>query len=131
MRFLLDTDCCVDVLRGVPAVIARLKLLSPDDCVISAITAFELFAGAGKARNSKQESAKVQTLLRVVQEAPFESRAARQAGQLRAHLESLGRLIGPYDLLIAAHALALDLTLITANQAEFERVAGLRCESWR
>ena len=54
-----------------------------------------------------------------------------RAGALRSELERAGTPIGPYDLLIAAHALALDLTLVTANRGEFGRVAGLRIENWR
>lgn len=131
MQFLLDTDTCVDLLRGVPAVVEKLEQFTPDDCGISAITSFELFAGAAGARNPRRETDKIQKFANVIQELPFDAEAARRAGALRSELEEAGTPIGPYDLLIAAHALALDLALIGANSREFGRVAGLRLESWR
>ena len=131
MRYLLDTDTCVDLLRGLTAVVQKLEGFAPDDCCISAITSFELFAGAAGARDPQRETEKVERLLQVIEEEPFEARAARRAGRLRSELEEAGSPIGPYDLLIAAHALALGLALVTANKREFGRVAGLQIESWR
>lgn len=131
MQFLLDTDTCVDLLRGLWAVVEKLEMLTPDDCGISAITSSELFAGAARARDPRRETEKIQKLLEVIQELPFDADAARQAGALRSELEEAGTPIGPYDLLIAAHALALDLALITGNSREFGRVAALRFETWR
>ena len=118
-------------MRGLPAVVQQLEALAPDDCVISAITSFELFAGAMGARVPSREREKIERLLQVLKEAPFEAGAARVAGALRSQLEKAGRLIGPYDLLIAAHALTLDLVLVTANKREFGRVTSLQIESWR
>ena len=131
MQFLLDTDTCVDLLRGLRAVVEKLEMLTPDDCGISAITSFELFAGAARARDPRRETEKIQKLVEVIQELPFDADAARQAGALRSELEEAGTPIGPYDLLIAAHAMALDLALITGNSREFGRVAALRFETWR
>ena len=131
MQYLLDTDTCVDLLRGVGPVLEKLKTLTPDDCGISAITSFELFAGAARARDPRREAEKVHKLVDVVEELPFDPDAARRAGALRSELEEAGTPIGPYDLLIAAHALALELALVTANTAEFGRVAGLHIENWR
>ena len=131
MQYLLDTDTCVDLLRGVRPVAEKLQTLTPDDCGISAITSFELFAGAARARDPGRETQKVHKLVDVVEELPFDADAARRAGALRSELEEAGTPIGPYDLLIAAHALALELALVTANSGEFGRVAGLRLENWR
>jgi tRNA(fMet)-specific endonuclease VapC len=131
LQFLLDTDRCVDLLRGVRAVVAKLERLTPDDCGLSALTSFELFAGAARARDPRRETEKIQKLVDVIQELPFDAAAARRAGALRSELEEAGTPIGPYDLLIAAHALALDLALVSANIREFGRVAGLRLENWR
>ncbi len=131
MRFLLDTNACIDLLRGVPAVVKRLGELTPADCAISAISSFELFAGVAGARDPAKESAKVSKLLEVIEELPFEAEAARRAGALRAELDAARTPIGPYDLLIAAHALAIDLVLVTANSSDFGRVAGLSLETWR
>jgi tRNA(fMet)-specific endonuclease VapC len=131
LQYLLDTDTCVDLLRGARTVVEKLETLTPDDCGISAITSFEIFAGAARARDPRRETEKVHKLVDVVEELPFDTDAARRAGALRSELEEAGTPIGPYDLLIAAHALALDLALVTANSGEFGRVAGLRLENWR
>lgn len=131
VQFLLDTDTCVDLLRGVEPVVARLEMLAPDDCGISAITSFELFAGAAKARDPRRESDKIKRLVAVVKELPFEADAARRAGPLRMQLEKAGNPIGPYDILIAAHALVLEVGLVTTNTHEFRRIPGLRLHSWR
>lgn len=131
MEYLLDTDTCVDLLRGLRSVIGKLEQLAPEDCAISTITTFELFAGAAKARQPRAEMDKIKRLVEVVEEVSFDAAAARQAGSLRHRLDKAGTPVGPYDLLIAAHALALDLTLVTANIGEFSRVPGLHIESWR
>ena len=131
MQYLLDTDTCVDLLRGVESVVARLKKLTPDDCGISAISSFELFAGAAKVRDPRRETEKIDALLDVVEELPFAATEARRAGSLRASLEKAGTPIGAYDLLIAAHALTTELTLVTANTGEFSQVRGLSLENWR
>jgi tRNA(fMet)-specific endonuclease VapC len=86
---------------------------------------------AAGARDPRRETEKVHKLVEVVEELPFDGDAARREGALRPELEAAGTPIDPYDLLIAAHALALDLALITANSREFGRVAGPRLESWR
>ena len=131
MEYLLDTDTCVDLLRNVPAVIDKLRTVAPDDCGISVITNFELFAGAARARDPRREAEKVQALVNVVEEVSFTTDAGRRAGLLRFELETAGTPIGPYDLLIASHALVLDLTLVTANAEEFAHVPGLSLEPWR
>ena len=131
MVYLLDTDTCVDLLRNVPPVVEKLRTLAPDDCGISVISSFELFAGAARARDPRREAQKVQALLDVVEEISFDSDAARRAGALRFELEAAGTPIGPYDLLIASHALVIDLTLVTSNTEEFGHVSGLSLEKWR
>jgi len=131
VQYLLDTDTCVDLLRNVPPVIEKLRTLAPDDCGISAVTSFELFAGAARARDPRRETHKVETLLDVIEEISFDADAARRAGALRFELEIAGTPLGPYDLLIASQALVLDLRLVTANTKEFGRVPGLSLENWR
>jgi tRNA(fMet)-specific endonuclease VapC len=131
VQYLLDTDTCVDLLGNVSPVIEKLRALAPDDCGISAISSFELFVGAARARDPRREAQKVERLLDVVEEISFDPDAARRAGALRFELETAGTPIGPYDLLIAGHALVLDLTLVTANTEEFGHVPGLLLEKWR
>lgn len=131
MEYLLDTDTCIDLLRNVSPVIEKLQTLAPDDCGISVISSFELFAGAARAREPRREAQKVQALLNVVEELSFSPDAARRAGALRFELEAAVTPLGPYDLLIASHALVLDLTLVTSNIEEFGQVPGLSLEKWR
>ena len=110
--------------------LSRLESLSPDDCGISSITAFELFAGAEKARNPQAERAKLEQFFSTVDVLDFDEATAMQAAVLRTKLEGFGTPIGPYDLLLAGHALALGLVLVTGNIDEFKRVQGLRIEKW-
>lgn len=118
------------MLRQNAAALARLKSLSPDDCGLSSVTAFELFAGAEKSRSPAQESARLRTLFEIVDVLNFDETAAARAAVIRAKLETAGTPIGPYDLLIAGHAIALGVTLATGNTEEFKRVSGLRIEKW-
>ncbi|MFC1707317.1 type II toxin-antitoxin system VapC family toxin [Planctomycetota bacterium] len=131
MKYLLDTATCVDVLRGEPSVLAQLNRCTPDDCAVSTVTAYELFVGAGKCRQPKQELAKIKGLLDEVHEVVFDRKAAQHAGKIRVALETAGAPIGPYDILIAAQGRASGLTVVTSNDREFSRVAGLSVANWR
>jgi len=131
MRYLLDTNTCVDVMRNHPNVVNRMSGVAPGDSVISTITSYELYTGIAKCASPDKEQAKVDLLLRTVIELPFDQKAAREAGRIRGLLESRGEMIGPYDVLLAAHALAAGLILVTANTNEFQRVPGLTVENWR
>lgn len=131
MRYLLDTNTCVDVMRNHPNVVNRMSGVAPGDSVISTITSYELYTGIAKCASPDKEQAKVDLLLRTVIELPFDQTAAREAGRIRGLLESRGEMIGPYDVLLAAHALAAGLILVTANTNEFQRVPGLTVENWR
>ena len=130
MRYLLDTNTCISAMKNEPALVARMSAVSPGECAISTITSYELYTGVEKCSDPRRESAKVATLLTTVQTLPFDTAAARQAAQIRADLEFRGCPIGPYDVLLAGHALAAGLVLISANTAEFSRVAGLAVENW-
>lgn len=131
MRFLLDTNACIAAMRNHPNVVKRMSAIAPGDCVISTITSYELHTGVAKCDAPGKEQAKVDLLLSTVIELPFDSRAAREAGRIRGLLESQGQMIGPYDVLLAAQALAAGLTLVTDNTDEFARVAGLTLENWQ
>lgn len=130
MTHLLDTDTCIAALRGVPAAVEYLQRRSPEDCGISSVTAFELHAGVSKARSPATECAKLDRFLAFVGVSPFDDAAARAAGRIRAELHDAGTPIGPYDVLIAGHAVALGVTLVTGNVRAFRRVRGLQLESW-
>ena len=131
MSLLLDTNVCVDVLKALPKVSARMEAVSPADCAISTVTAFELLNGVRRSAQPERETRKLERFFAVVGLLPFDAAAAAQAARIRFDLESTGRKIGPYDLLIAGQALAAGLTLVTNNTREFERVDGLKLIDWR
>lgn len=130
MTYLLDTDTCIGVLRQKPAMIQRLKQLAPTDCGVSMVTTYELHCGVEKAKDPAGERQKVQRFISAIIELPLDRAAAEAAARIRADLERQGQVIGPYDLLIAGQALASGLTLVTNNRDEFQRVTGLKLESW-
>lgn len=131
MRYLLDTNICIAAMRNNALVVARMAAVPPADCVISTITSYELYTGVEKCADPAKELAKVRSLVATVRELPFDVPAAREAARQRALLEAQGRMIGPYDILLAGHALSAGLILVTANTGEFSRVPGLRLENWR
>ena len=131
MLYLLDTNTCIAAMRNNPLVVQRMAAQSPGDCAISTITGYELYTGVAKCANPAKERSKVDLLLAVLSELPFDADAAREAARIRATLEAQGSMIGPYDVLLAGHAIATGLTLVTDNTGEFTRVAGLSVENWK
>ena len=130
-RYMLDTDICIYLAKNQhPQVTARFERLKPEQLVMSAITYGELQYGANK---SSQRSRTLSQLAEITQYIPVESitlSAARAYGEIRATLERQGRMIGNNDLWIAAHAMAMNVTLATNNEREFLRVTGLSVENW-
>ena len=128
---MLDTDICIYISkRRPPEVKARFERLKPGQMLMSVITYGELYYGASK---SNQRAKALAQLARTVQDIPVEdldSTASEAYGMIRAALEKQGRVIGNNDLWIAAHAMALDVTLATNNDREFLRVTGLSVENW-
>jgi tRNA(fMet)-specific endonuclease VapC len=130
MPYLLDTNTCIAAMRGNQNVILRLQRSSPADCAISTITSFELLTGVHKCREPLSEEAKVKLLLGAVAVLDFGDDAALKAAMIRCKLESGGRTIGPYDLLLAGQAVAANLILVTNNIREFSRIDELVLEDW-
>ena len=130
MTHLLDTDTCIGVLRQRPGMVQRLSQVAPTDCAVSMVTVYELFCGLARAQDSAKERQKIERFLSIVIVLPLDHAGAEAAANIRADLERQGRPIGPYDLLIAGQAVAGGLTLVTNNIREFERVNGLKLESW-
>jgi tRNA(fMet)-specific endonuclease VapC len=130
LRYLLDTNIISDLVRRPGGIVgARIADVGEDSICTSIVVAAELRYGAAKSR-SKQLSERVGLLLSALEILPLEPPADQRYAEIRHHLARRGTPIGPNDLLIAAHALAADLTLITANTREFERVPSLRVENW-
>ena len=131
MPFLLDTNVCIEILRGRnPTLQERLRQAGQENLAICAIVRAELLCGARLARDPARELARL-SVFDELPDYPFEGTAAEQYSLIRVHLQQQGRLIGAYDLLIAAIALAHNLTLVTHNTSEFSRVPGLRLEDWQ
>jgi tRNA(fMet)-specific endonuclease VapC len=130
MTHLLDTDTCIGVLRQRTGMVQRLTQLAPTDCAVSMVTVYELCCGVEKAQDPAKERQKVERFVSAIIELPLDRAGAETAARVRADLERRGQPIGPYDLLIAGQALATGLTLMTNNVQEFQRVSGLKLESW-
>jgi tRNA(fMet)-specific endonuclease VapC len=130
-RYMLDTDICIYISRRRPSVVKeRFDRLKPGQVIMSVITYGELYDGASK---SNQKAEALAQLGKTVLDIPVEdltSSAARAYGEIRATLEKQGRMIGNNDLWIAAHAMAMNVTLATNNEHEFLRVTGLSVENW-
>lgn len=132
MRYLLDTCAVSDYFRRTGRVAERMHAAPPHELAISTITEHEIRYGlARQPRVATTLEPKVRSFLSVVQVLPFESRDALASSSIRARLGRAGATIGPLDLLIAGVAVARDLVLVTSNEREFERIAGLSVENWR
>lgn len=130
LRYLLDTNIISDLVRRLQGPVGRrIAEVGEESICTSIIVAAELRYGAEKS-GSKQLSERVNLLLSALDILPLEPPADRRYGEIRHHLARRGIPIGPNDLVIAAHVLAADLTLVTANTREFERVPSLRVENW-
>lgn len=133
MQYMLDTNTLVYVLNARPqhqAVLDRFNEHEPRHLCLSAITLAELRFGVAQSQRRDATQAKLDRVMAALTVAPFEERAARAYGSLRAQLQAAGTPIGPLDTLIAGHALSLGVTLVTNNLREFGRVNGLRAENW-
>jgi tRNA(fMet)-specific endonuclease VapC len=130
MRYLLDANAIIALLNDTTSPIAkRVRRHAPRDFGVSAVVVHELYYGAFRSQRVEQNVARVDALRFSVLE--FDEEDARQAGRIRAHLASKGTPIGPYDVLIAGQARARELTLVTHNTIEFQRVPGLKVEDWK
>jgi tRNA(fMet)-specific endonuclease VapC len=131
MTHLLDTNACIETMRGNKRLQTALTNRHPNDLGVSMITVFELYSGIALCRQPEIEKKKVERFLDPLHVLPFDLVPSLCAAELRVHLQKRGEQIGPYDLLIAAHALAMDVTLVTHNTTEFARVPELRIEDWQ
>jgi tRNA(fMet)-specific endonuclease VapC len=129
-RYLLDTNICIYIRQRRPdQVLKRFQRLQPGEAVLSVITFGELQYGAAKSRQSGTAFQQLQELASLLPRVPLPENAGEFYGRVRFELESKGRLIGNNDLWIAAHALALNLVLVT-NNVEFSRIRELEIENW-
>jgi tRNA(fMet)-specific endonuclease VapC len=128
MKFLLDSNAVIAVMKGNPAVHSRLREHRPIDFALPSIVMHELYYGAYKSERRSENLARLDQLQFPVLE--FDREDAVAAGEIRATLNSRGQPIGGYDVLIAGQAVCRQLILISRNVREFSRVEGLLLENW-
>lgn len=131
MRFLLDTNICIYVIKQKPSSVKqRLQAIESSDVGISVVTLAELEYGAAKSQNPERNRQILTTFCDPFEIVGLSEEDARILGNIRADLDRRGQPIGSYDLLIAAQALSRSLTLVTNNVREFSRIEGLIIENW-
>ena len=128
--FVVDTNTLIYFFKDKGNVVAHFLRHSPREIGIPTIVIYELAVGIAKSHSPDKRQRQLLELLEVVNVLPFDLIAAQQAANIRATLEQAGTPIGPYDVLIAATALASRAVLVTHNTNEFERVPGLSLTDW-
>lgn len=131
MQYLLDTNICIYLIKQKPPrVLTRFQTLSLSDIGISSITVAELEYGVSKSQNQEKNRSALMQFLIPLEIVEFDQAAAAFYGVIRSDLERQGLVIGAMDMLIAAHALSLGVTLVSNNVREFSRVSNLSIENW-
>ena len=131
IKYLLDTDICIFIINEKPTqVIEKLQQFGFSEIGISAITLSELEYGISKSKKPEQNKQALLKFISPLEVLSYNNIAAIAYGEIRASLESAGTVIGPLDMLIAAHAYSLGCTLVTNNTKEFNRVPNLLVENW-
>lgn len=131
MELMLDTNVCVYLIKEQPpSVVERFAMHAVGDVGISVMTLAELEFGVSKSSRPGKNRAALDQFVSPLEVVPFDRQATAVYGRLRTTLERKGQTIGSMDLLIAAHALSLDVRLVTRNVRAFGRVPGLRVEDW-
>jgi tRNA(fMet)-specific endonuclease VapC len=130
LRYMLDTNVCIRVLRDRPAWARRRFNETAEGLCISTLVLTELLHGAAKSARPVENRRAVEDFAARLEVLPFDAAGADHAGEIKAALERKGQAIGAYDVLIAGHARSRGLAVVTGNLGEFGRVEGLRCEDW-
>ena len=131
MRYLLDTNICIYLIKKKPIqVLQKFNAYSVGEIGISSITVAELEFGVQKSQYPSQNQHALEQFLLPLTSVNFDNKAAIAYGRIRAILEAQGTPIGSLDTLIAAHALSLNVILVTNNTQEFSRVSTLKLDNW-
>lgn len=131
MKIVLDSGICIySINQKRPEILSRVKDYDIGEVGISSITHAELRFGVENSARVKENLDRLERFLLPLEIVPFDAEAGRHYGRIRSELKRLGCPVGSNDLLIAAHALALDATLVSNNVREFSRIGGLRLEQW-
>lgn len=131
MKFLLDTNICIYIIkRKPPDVIKRFSQFKISQIGISSVTLSELLYGVSKSSKPERNQIALTQFIAPLEVLPYGDEAAHCYGPLRTHLEKRGTPIGALDMLIAAHALSINCTLVTNNEKEFSRIPNLKIMNW-
>lgn len=131
MLYMLDTNICIYLIkRRSDELLRRIRVFRTGEIAVSVVTVAELQYGVSKSELKERNQAALEAFLLPLDIANFSVEETVVYGNVRAELERRGQPIGPLDTMIAAHALSLDVPLVTNNTREFERVRGLRFEDW-
>jgi tRNA(fMet)-specific endonuclease VapC len=132
VRLLLDTNTCIEILRGRQAtLLARYAMQARDDIALSAVVRSELVAGALLSAKAEENRRSAEMFCELFPCLPFDTRVADIHADLYANLRRSGALIGAHDMMIAATAIAHNLVVVTHNVGEFGRIEALRVEDWQ
>ena len=130
-QFLLDTNICIYIAKQKPVkVLERFKQMTVGEVGLSVITYGELVYGVNKSQHVNKNQRVLDQLIELIPIVELSPDTGKAYGEIRACLQKAGKPIGNNDLWIAAHALSLDLTLVTNNEKEFSRIRGLNIENW-
>lgn len=130
LKYMLDTNIVIYTIKNRPKKVREAFKQHEGQMCISAVTRGELIYGAERSSQPERNLVDIEGLVARLEVVPFEEHASEHFGQLRAELYRIGQPIGPYDMMIAGHARAMGLILVTNNMKEFERAPGLRVENW-
>jgi tRNA(fMet)-specific endonuclease VapC len=130
LKYLLDTNIVIYTMKNRPQQVRKYFKAQQGRIGISSVTLGELVFGAEHSQQVERNLADIEALTARLEVLPFDEAAAYHFGQIRAELYRTGRRIGPYDMMIAGHARACGLKLVTNNVKEFKRVQGLIIENW-
>ncbi|PIE74425.1 MAG: VapC toxin family PIN domain ribonuclease [Deltaproteobacteria bacterium] len=129
--YLIDTNICIYIMNNRPQeVIQKCRSIEVGNIYISSITTSELCYGVSKSQKVEENTKRLEEFLKPFIITPYSEEASYFYGKIRAKLENQGNIIGPLDMLIAAHALSKNLTLVTNNIKEFSRIKTLKVENW-
>ncbi len=131
MKYMLDTNICIGMIRQKPTrLLEKVVQFAPGEIGVSTITVSELAYGAQKSNFPAKNLAALEQFLLPLEIADYDHAAAIVYGKIRANLERAGQPIGAMDMLIGAHALSLNVVLVTNNMREFQRISNLKLEDW-
>lgn len=131
MKYMLDTNTCIFIMKEDVTVLNKLSNIDFSHICISSISLSELEYGVCKSQQYERNRKILDNFIKYFLIIPYSNNVAVEYGKIRAELERMGKPIGAMDMLIAAHAITENLTLITNNKREFERIKQLKIEDWK